>query len=90
MFVVGPATLQNISGVLEDGAALVRDGVTALDLSEVTELDSSLLAAALAWLRQAKESGHTLELAHVPDSLLTLAGLYGVGDLLGLGAAPGH
>lgn len=83
MRVIGPANLANISQVLSDGMSLVRDGVTSVDLSEVTELDSSLLAATLAWIRQARESGRELRVEKLPAGLGTLSELYGVSALVG-------
>ena len=82
MLIAGPVTLQNVTGMLEQGLALVRAGVRVVDLGEVTELDSSLLAATLAWLREARVQGCSLELANVPPGMQTLAGLYGVAQLL--------
>jgi ABC-type transporter Mla MlaB component len=82
MLVVGPALLGNITEVLQQGADQLREGATILDLSEVTELDSSLLAAALAWLRQAKAANRSLTLVNLPAGFTTLAELYGVDGLL--------
>ena len=53
-----------------------------VDLGEVTELDSSLLAAMLAWLRDARAAGRKLAFANLPESLQTIARLYGVDSLL--------
>lgn len=61
---------------------MVRDGATVVDLAEVTGLDSSLLAALLAWIREAGTKGNALAVANMPSGLKTLAQLYGVEDLL--------
>ena len=53
-----------------------------VDLGEVTELDSSALALLLAWLREAKAGGRTIAFANLPESLRTIARLYGVEDIL--------
>ena len=50
MLVAGPATLKNITPLLAEGLVQVRAGVESVDLAEVSELDSSLLAAVLAWI----------------------------------------
>ena len=55
MYVAGPVTLQNVTGLLREGIDHVRDGVCVVDLSEVSGLDSSLLAALLAWIREARD-----------------------------------
>ena len=86
MVVGGPVTLANVTSLLEEGRRHLREGVRTVDLSEVTEMDSSLLAALLAWLRDARASGHDIAFANLPDALSTLARLYGVDGLLPAGA----
>ena len=78
----GAVTLANVAQVLEDGRRHVDEGMRTVDLGEVTELDSALLALLLAWQREAQGRGHSLEFARVPESLRTIAGLYGVDELL--------
>jgi phospholipid transport system transporter-binding protein len=80
--VSGPVTLANVAAVLEEGRRHLAEGVPTVDLGEVTELDSSLLAAMLAWLRDAKAGGRALAFANLPESLRTIARLYGVDSLL--------
>ncbi len=82
MLVEGPVTLANVAGVLESGYAEIRGGASAVDLAGVTELDSSLLAMLLAWLREARRLGRGLEFANFPEGLATIARLYGVVELL--------
>jgi phospholipid transport system transporter-binding protein len=82
LYVSGPVTLANVAGLLEEARAALAGGVRAVDLGEVTELDSSLLAALLSWLREAKERGRALSFARLPQDLVTLAQLYGVAQLL--------
>lgn len=82
MYVSGPVTLQSVTGVLREGIIHVRDGISVVDLSEVTGLDSSLLAALLAWIREARDRNHPISVSHFPIGLKTLAQLYGVEELL--------
>ena len=82
MILSGPVTLANVARVLEEGYAQIRDGAGAVDLAQVTELDSSLLALLLAWLREARRLGRGLDFANLPQGLATIARLYGVVDLL--------
>ena len=82
LLVNGPVTLANVAQVLEDGYGAIRDGAGAVDLAGVTELDSSLLATLLAWLREAAQAGRTLRLDNLPAGLITIAQLYGVDELL--------
>jgi len=80
--VSGPVTLANVARVLEEGYAQIREAAGTVDLAEVTELDSSLLALLLAWLREARRLGRGLEFANLPPGLATIARVYGVVDLL--------
>jgi len=80
--VSGPVTLDNVAAVVDEGRRHIEEGVRTVDLGEVTEIDSSLLAAMLAWLRDARRLGHDLAFANLPASLRTIARLYGVDGLL--------
>ena len=53
-----------------------------VDLVAVEETDSSALAVIFAWLRTARSAGIDLRLAHMPDSMISQARLYGVYDTL--------
>jgi phospholipid transport system transporter-binding protein len=89
MVVGGPVTLANVASVLDEGRRHIEEGVRQVDLSEVTEMDSSLLAALLAWLRDAKAKQRELSFTNLPEALRTIARLYGVDGLLPL-ATPHH
>jgi phospholipid transport system transporter-binding protein len=78
----GPVTLANVTRVLQEGYAQLGSGVRVVDLAAVTELDSSLLAALLAWLRDARDRDAELSFINLPEGLTTIARLYGVSDLL--------
>ena len=80
--VSGPVTLANVARVLEEGYAQIREAADTVELAEVPELDSSLLALLLAWLREARRLGRALEFANLPPGLATIARVYGVVDLL--------
>ena len=84
MMVSGPVTLANVAGLLEEGRRHLAEGVRSIDLGEVTEMDSAALALCLAWLRDAKAQGGTLTFSNLPESLQTIARLYGVHGLLPL------
>jgi phospholipid transport system transporter-binding protein len=68
----GPVTLANVAALLEEGRRHLAEGVQTVDLGEVSEMDSALLALLLAWLRDAQAR----------ESLRTIAQLYGVDRLL--------
>jgi phospholipid transport system transporter-binding protein len=89
IIVSGPVTLANVAGLLEEGRRHLEEGVQSVDLAEVTEMDSSLLALLLAWLREAKARQQAVSFTNLPASLQTIARLYGVDGLLSA-AAPHH
>ena len=80
--VSGPVTLENVAQVMEEGQRHLDEGVQTVDVGEVSDLDSSLLAMLLAWLREAKAKEQQLSLVNLPDALRTIARLYGVENLL--------
>jgi phospholipid transport system transporter-binding protein len=82
LLLAGPLTLANVAQVLEEGRRHLAEGAGTVDLAEVSELDSSALALLLAWLREARAAGRALAFANLPESLQTIARLYGVQDLL--------
>jgi len=80
--VAGPVRLDTVAPLFEAGCSEIRAGAEAVDLSEVTELDSSLLALLVAWRREALRLGRDLRIQAAPEALVTLARLYGVEALL--------
>lgn len=89
MSVAGSVTLKNVTAVLNEGLAEIRAGALTVDLAGVSELDSSLLAAVLAWIRESNVHEHSLKVANLPKGLQTLAQLYGVEELLTVAASGG-
>ena len=85
LVVSGAATLATVAELLEEGNRHLREGVHTVDLAEVKEIDSSLLAALLSWSRESRAHGAELQIENMPSGLATIARLYGVHDLL---AAP--
>ena len=82
MLLSGPITLENVVRVLDEGRQHIAEGVRSVDLGEVTEMDSALLAMLLAWVRDARRHKRELTIANPPESLQTIARLYGVDQLL--------
>jgi phospholipid transport system transporter-binding protein len=78
----GAVTLANVARLLEEGRRHVEEGVKSVDLAEVNEMDSALLALLLAWLREARQHERALAFANLPESVRTIARLYGVDRLL--------
>ena len=78
----GPVTLDTVPGLVGPAEEHLRQGVRVVDFRDVTEVDSSAVALALEWLRQASESQTGLRLANLPAAMQNLAKLYGVSELL--------
>ena len=85
--VTAPMLIANARALLEAGYPLLNSGAAGellLDLAGVTELDSSSLGTLFAWQRKAAKFGVQLRIAHPPASMISLAELYGVSELLPL------
>lgn len=76
----GPVTLETHVLLREESTNYVIDADVEIDLSDVVEVDSSALALIFFWRRCAGK--HAVTLINPPNSLLALADLYGVNDLL--------
>jgi len=82
----GPITLATAA---ELGAAAERHlngNQVVVDLSAVTEVDSSALSLLFEWQRTAKRRNCKISFCNLPASLASLADLYGVTDLIPAGA----
>lgn len=82
LVVSGAVTLGNAATLLEEGRRHIAEGVQTVDLGEVNEMDSALLAVLLAWLRDARSRDKKLSFVNLPESLRTIAQLYGVDRLI--------
>jgi phospholipid transport system transporter-binding protein len=77
--------MANAAEIAANGVDAIRAGDAAFDLSQVRTCDSSAVAVLLAWQREAAAVGVPLQLSGLPPALVSLAGVYGVAPLLGLG-----
>ena len=75
-------TVDNANAALEVGLHAIEAGQSEIALSQVTGVDSSAVAVLLAWKRAAAARGAPLVFTGLSSSLLSLAELYGVTDLL--------
>lgn len=82
---VARMTTDNASALLARGVEAIRAGDVEFDLSAVAEVDSAAVALLLAWRREAQAGGTALAFKGVPAGLSSLARLYGVDELLGIG-----
>jgi phospholipid transport system transporter-binding protein len=75
-------TFANARLVLTEGLRAIAAGQPEIDLSRLATVDSSAVATLLAWKRAAAARNAPLALTNLPASLQSLAGLYGVAELL--------
>lgn len=78
----GPVTLANVKQLLAQGSTLFADGSVRVDLSGVSEVDSTALSLLLEWVREAERGNRSLVFLNLPENLLSLARVYGVLDLI--------
>jgi phospholipid transport system transporter-binding protein len=78
----GPITLEQAVAVRQAGEAALSRGCVSIDLTGVTQVDSSALSVLLAWRRHAANRGAELQLLNLPASIQSLIDLYGVHELI--------
>ena len=79
---VGDYTFYQIPKYLEKLYALKIDKPITLDLSQIQNIDTSILSFIFEIKRKAKLSNHKVNLVKVPKNLVDLATLYGVQKFL--------
>jgi phospholipid transport system transporter-binding protein len=80
--VSGALSMDTVEAVLVASTpiALPQDGI--IDLTAVDRVDSAGVALVLAWARRAASEGTKIAFAGIPESMRSLATLYGVEELL--------
>jgi phospholipid transport system transporter-binding protein len=82
--VMGDILMDNANAVLSESRALAMPGDLCIDLSAVTSVDTAALSLVMEWQRRAIASNSQVTFAHLPESLVSLASLYGVTDFISL------
>jgi len=83
-------TMETVGPLLDAGSALIGNGEVEFDLSAVTDTDSAALSLMFEWLRLAQAGNGTIIFSHLPRSLISLATLYGVLDMIPQRATATH
>lgn len=78
----GPVTLANVNAVLEEGARVLKAPAVTVDLTGVTEVDSTAVSLLLEWRRAALRDKRAIAYVNHPENLKSLIKLYGVSELL--------
>ena len=79
--------MSNVEALLEEGRRLFVDGEVTVDLSAVSEVDSTAVSLLLQWLRDAEGRGQRLSFSRLTPNIHSLATLYGVTDLIPIASA---
>jgi phospholipid transport system transporter-binding protein len=82
----GPVTLARVSALLAEGSRSFEGDPVVVDLSGVTEADSSALSLILEWTRRMHGSNRQIFFASLGESLVSIANLYGVTELIPVAA----
>ena len=82
LFIEGDFDAKTVPALFEAGMKGIRDGVKSVDFSKVASADSSAIAMTLALLREVETAGRSLQFLHIPPTMLKLARLYAVDDVL--------
>jgi len=82
--VQGAVTIDNVVAVTEQAAVLFDGDDLVIDLAQVTEVDSSAVSMLLEWQRKARSHNRQLHFTNLPNTLKSLAQLYGVSELIPL------
>lgn len=78
----GELTLETVPDLFMEGLAYMDGHDWELDLSGVKVADSAAVSMVLGWMRAALASNSTLRIVGMTDTFASLAGLYGVADML--------
>lgn len=80
--VQGHATIDNVTALTRQGLPLLSGSACTVDLSQLTEVDSTVISMFLEWSRAAQKMGCTLCFINMPSSVAGLIQLYGMTELI--------
>lgn len=83
-------TMETVGALLDAGTALFNSSEAEFDLAAVPDVDSAALALMFEWLRLAQASNTVLLFSNLPQSLVSLATLYDVLDMIPQRAVSNH
>ena len=85
--VEGPVTLAGVTALLDEGSRSFEGDSVVVDMSGVTEADSSAISLVLEWTRRMHAANRKIFFANLGESLVSIANLYGVMELIPVAAA---
>jgi len=84
--VEGSITVDTVTGLLAEGLRSFEGKRPVVDFSGIKAADSSALSLMLEWQRQLKRQGRDIAFTRLGASLTSLTHLYGIADLIPIGA----
>jgi phospholipid transport system transporter-binding protein len=85
--VEGPVTLAGVTALLDECNRSFDGDPVVVDMSGVTEADSSAISLVLEWTRRMHAANRKILFANLGESLVSIANLYGVMELIPVAAA---
>jgi len=82
--VAGEILMDNANAVLVESNALQITDDLQIDFSAVTDVDTAALSLLIEWQRRALAANKKVVFTQLPDSLVSLATLYGVAEFIPL------
>lgn len=81
-YVSGEILMDNANAVLAESELFNVHEDLQINLSQVTDVDTAALSLLMEWQRRVNAAGKKISFSHLPDSLMSLAKLYGVADFI--------
>ena len=78
----GRLTMSTVPELYKAGLQLLADEDLLIDFKKVEAVDSAAVSMLLGWSRAVQARQRSLRVANLPPDLLSLAGLYGVAEML--------
>ena len=82
LVIEGAVTSATAAALLDRLSAACRSGAQQIDFGEITRCDSTAIALMLELRRQSEGASPGLLFMNLPDSLVKLAALYSVSDMI--------
>ncbi len=81
--VSGAILVDNANALLNLSSALsLSEHVQQIDFANVSEVDTAAISLMMEWQRRALANGRKISFVNLPDSLISLAALYGVSEFI--------
>jgi phospholipid transport system transporter-binding protein len=74
--------MATVPALYETGLRQLEKEGLSVDFSQVEAVDSAAVGMMLGWAKAAKRTRHELRVRGLPEGMLSLARLYGVGEML--------